>query len=235
MPMKYLDEQKIPSDWYQFLASEFKSSYMKNLDLFLKSEVDNGKKIFPKKSDIFNALKFTPLNDVKVVIIGQDPYHGENQAHGLSFSVLPGIKSPPSLVNIYKEIQSEYDLKIPNNGHLKSWADQGVLLLNCVLTVEASKANSHQKKGWELFTDKIVDILNENCSEIVFILWGSYAQTKGKDIDENKHYVLKGPHPSPLSAYRGFFGCNHFKLANEYLISKNKKPINWAIKDLVLV
>lgn len=228
--MDFLDTSQISNDWLEHLGDELNSDYMLKLDKFLLTEDSLGKKIYPNKSDIFNALKYTPLKKVKVVIIGQDPYHGENQAHGLSFSVKPGVKLPPSLLNIYKEIQNEYDGKIPGHGHLKSWADQGVLLLNTVLTVEASKAASHQKKGWEQFTDKIVDTLNKECKNIVFILWGGHAQKKGKEIDKNKHLVLSGPHPSPLSAYRGFFGCDHFKMTNQYLVEKKIKAINWSVE-----
>lgn len=229
--MNFLDTSIITKDWLQFLENEFNCDYMKNLDSFLYNEQLSGKEIYPYKSEIFNALRCTAFKDVKVVIVGQDPYHGENQAHGLSFSVKPQVKIPPSLKNIYKELQNEYNISMPMHGYLESWARQGVLLLNAVLTVEASKAGSHQKKGWEQFSDKIIETINLNSKNVVFILWGSHAQKKGKGIDCKKHLVLKGPHPSPLSAYRGFFGCDHFKLANEYLVKNNIKAINWEISN----
>lgn len=229
--MNFLDPSDISKDWHKYLKEEFQKEYMQKLDAFLYSEQKMGKRIFPQQKDIFNSLKYTALKDVKVVIVGQDPYHGEGQAHGLSFSVQKGVKIPPSLLNIYKEIQKEFDSSIPKNGYLKSWAQQGVLLLNTVLTVEATRPGSHQKKGWEQFTDKVIDILNKKSYNIVFILWGSHAQKKGKDIDNSKHLVLKGPHPSPLSAYRGFFGCDHFTKTNEYLERNMTIPIDWAIHE----
>lgn len=224
--MKYKFNE-IHLDWLTIIKEEQKKSYFKELNTFLDSEVSNGKMIFPKESDIFSAFKFCSFADVKIVIIGQDPYHGKGQAHGLAFSVLPGVKIPPSLRNMYKELQDDIGMEIPNHGYLKSWATQGVLLLNNVLTVEESQANSHKNKGWEKFTDAIVDALNTKKEKIVFILWGAHAQKKGKNIDEEKHCVLKGHHPSPLSAYRGFFGCKHFSQANNYLREVHKDIINW--------
>lgn len=223
---------KLEESWKALLTSEFEKDYMKSLKAFLQAELQAGKTIFPKGSEYFSALDLTPVDKVKVVIIGQDPYHGPGQAHGLSFSVKPGVKIPPSLVNIYKEQEEDLGIKQPGHGYLASWAEQGVLMLNAVLTVQAHNAASHQGKGWETFTDAIISELNQAHEGLVFILWGSYAQKKGKKIDRNKHMVLAGPHPSPLSAYRGFFGCKHFSKANEYLQSHGKEPINWQIPDL---
>ena len=214
--------------WLSYLKNEFEQPYMKSLKDFLTREKQAGKIIYPKGSNIFNALNSTPLNKVSVVIIGQDPYHGPDQAHGLCFSVLPGVKIPPSLVNIYKEIEAEFGHSMPQHGCLQSWAEQGVLLLNATLTVEAGIAGSHQGKGWESFTDKVIEVINAHCENVVFLLWGSYAQKKGKVINPQIHRVLKSPHPSPLSAHRGFLGNGHFKLANEYLTSAGKTPINWV-------
>ena len=188
--------------------------------------------IYPEVQDIFNALKYTAYNDVKVVILGQDPYHGPNQAHGLSFSVKAGVSIPPSLLNIYKELNNDLGCYIPNNGYLKKWADQGVLLLNTVLTVRAGEANSHKNKGWEHFTNKIITLLNEKTEPIVFILWGNNAQTKQSLITNPIHYIIKSVHPSPLSAYRGFFNSKPFSNTNNFLISKGKKPIDWQIENL---
>lgn len=205
---------------------------MQTLKEFLRSEKNAHKVIYPHSSHWFHALEATPLNNVKVVILGQDPYHQAGQAHGLCFSVLPGIKTPPSLVNMYKELETDLKIKPANHGYLESWAKQGVLLLNAVLTVEDSKANAHQGKGWEQFTDKIIETINTECEQVVFLLWGSYSQKKGAIIDSSRHLVLKAPHPSPLSAYRGFFGCRHFSQANGYLRSHNKKPIEWQLTDV---
>lgn len=218
----------LPHCWSKSLNNEFKKPYMKELSLFLQDEINN-KEIYPKSSSILNSLKLSPIKNLKVVIIGQDPYHGENQANGLAFSVNKGTKIPPSLKNIYKELKNDLNIETPSHGDLTIWAKQGVLLLNTVLTVEASKAGSHQKKGWETFTDKIVKIINHNCNDIVFLLWGNHAQKKCKDINISKHKILTSVHPSPLSASRGFFNNNHFSSANTYLISKNKNPINWNI------
>lgn len=228
--MNIFDElQNLPDDWKYYLDQEFNLPYMQNLQQFIADEVSRGKTIYPEMKDIYNAFHSTSLKNVKVVIIGQDPYHGEGQAHGLSFSVKNDIKIPPSLKNIYKQISTEFGYDLPRHGNLGKWAKQGVLLLNSVLTVEKAAAGSHQKKGWEIFTDKVVNLLNEHRENIVFILWGSHAQKKGQKIDESKHLVLKSAHPSPLSAYRGFFGCNHFSLANDYLIKHNKQAIDWRI------
>ena len=217
--------------WQHELNTEFDQPYMHNLKTFLRDEKDLNKVIYPQSSNWFHALEITPLEDVKVVILGQDPYHQPNQAHGLCFSVLPGIKTPPSLVNIYKELESDLDIKPANHGYLESWAKQGVLLLNAVLTVEDSNANAHQGKGWEKFTDKVISTVNEQCDNVVFMLWGGYAQKKGGVIDTEKHLVLKAPHPSPLSAYRGFLGCRHFSQANTYLKQYGKNSIDWSLPD----
>ena len=214
--------------WKQVLASEFESEYMQQLREFLKQEKQQGKTIYPPGPEIFNAFNHTPFDQVKVVILGQDPYHGPNQAHGLCFSVRKGVKIPPSLVNIYKEIEQELNLPMPDHGNLEGWADQGVLLLNATLTVQAGQAGSHQNKGWEKFTHAAIDRLNRQRDGLVFFLWGSSAQKKGKIIDRNRHLVLEAPHPSPLSAHRGFFGCGHFARANEYLIEQGKEPIDWS-------
>ena len=213
--------------WSSQLHSEFNKPYFKLLLDFLNAEVKAGKEIYPKDNLIFNAFNSTPFEKVKVVILGQDPYHGPNQAHGLSFSVNPGVRIPPSLRNIYKELNQDMKIDIPQHGCLQSWAEQGVLLLNATLTVEKEKAGSHQGKGWELFTDKVIQLLNEKREGLVFLLWGSYAPKKGQFIDKNKHLVLTAPHPSPLSAHRGFFGTAHFTKANNYLIANDKTPVNW--------
>lgn len=222
---------QLEPSWLAKLAEEFEQPYMQQLRAFLKAEKQQGKRIFPAGSEFFNAFEHTPLDKVKVVILGQDPYHGEGQAHGLCFSVMPGVKPPPSLQNIYKEINAELGLPIPQHGHLTAWADQGVLLLNSVLSVECAQAASHQGKGWETFTDRVIDVINRECEGVVFMLWGSYAQRKGAIIDTARHCVLKAPHPSPLSAYRGFFGCGHFQAANDYLLSRGKLPIDWSLPD----
>jgi len=218
-----------PSSWQPFLADEFSMSYMLNLKKFLRAEKDQHKIIYPHSSNWFHALEATPLNGIRVVILGQDPYHQLNQAHGLCFSVQPGINIPPSLLNIYKELQSDLGIPAVQHGYLESWAKQGVLLLNAVLTVEDSKPNSHQGKGWETFTDKVIATVNEQCQQVVFMLWGSYAQKKGTVIDSKRHLILKAPHPSPLSAHRGFFGCRHFSQANQYLQQHHKPVVNWQL------
>ncbi|OUR99817.1 uracil-DNA glycosylase [Halobacteriovorax marinus] len=217
------------SSWKTHLKDEFNKEYMLLLEDFLSAEADKGRTIFPKTSEIFEAFNQTPLNKVKVVIIGQDPYHGEDQAHGMSFSVNKGVKIPPSLRNIYKELESDLKLKTPEHGFLKKWAKQGVLLLNAVLTVQKSEAASHQKKGWETFTSKVIEILDENCEGLVFILWGGPAQKKAAKVNSSKHLILKSPHPSPLSSYRGFFGSKPFSKCNDYLRGIEKKEINWKI------
>lgn len=224
---------KLIDSWQKILASEFDKQYMKQLKDFLQAEKNSGKIIYPKNQDIFSALNTTPYEDVKVVIIGQDPYHGPHQAHGMCFSVLPGIKPPPSLVNIYKELKADLDIEPVEHGYLLSWAKQGVLLLNSVLTVERSKANSHQGKGWELFTDKIISLLNERDEPIIFVLWGNYAQKKCTHIDHNKHLILQASHPSPFSARTGFFGCKHFSKINEYLLALHKEPIDWKLPSII--
>lgn len=215
--------------WKQLLAEEFESEYFTELKSFVKSERALGKTIYPDDHDIFNALKFAPFPKVKVVVLGQDPYHGPNQAHGLCFSVRPGIKPPPSLVNVYKELNSDLGTPIPQHGYLEKWARQGVLLLNAVLTVEASKPASHQGKGWERFTDQVVSILNEQTEGLVFLLWGAHAQRKGEIINPTKHHILKAPHPSPFSANRGFFGCKHFSETNRILRDSGRAEIDWSL------
>lgn len=219
------------NDWNDYLASEFEKDYYKKLRSFLISEYKS-KVIYPNMYDIFNALHFTSYADTKVVILGQDPYHGPNQAHGLSFSVNTGIKTPPSLLNIYKELHSDLNCYIPNNGYLKKWTDQGVLLLNTVLTVRAGEANSHKNRGWEEFTTKVIKTLNEKDKPIVFILWGNNAISKENLITNTKHLIIKSVHPSPLSASRGFFGSKPFSKTNEFLISTNQKVIDWQIENI---
>ncbi|MDP6969733.1 MAG: uracil-DNA glycosylase [Gammaproteobacteria bacterium] len=218
--------------WLSRLESEFDQPYMQQLKQFLQQEKQQGKVIFPPGKQIFNALNTTPFDQVKVVILGQDPYHGPNQAHGLSFSVQPGVKIPPSLLNIYKELKRDLGLPMPNHGYLQTWAAQGVLLLNATLTVECANAGSHQGRGWEKFTDCIVQELNQHRQGLVFLLWGSYAQKKGKIIDRDKHCVLQSPHPSPLSAHRGFIGNGHFSAANQYLQQQGLSEIDWAVPNL---
>jgi uracil-DNA glycosylase len=215
--------------WYEVLAAEFEQPYMRQLRAFLVAQKQLGKRIFPAGHEFFNAFRYTPLHKVKVVILGQDPYHGEGQAHGLCFSVKPGVEVPPSLQNIYKELHAELGLPVPSHGHLTAWADQGVLLLNSVLSVECARAASHQGQGWERFTDRVIEIINEQREGVVFLLWGSYAQRKGAIIDSRRHCVLKAPHPSPLSAHRGFFGCGHFAAANQYLLDRGEAPIDWRL------
>ncbi|KAA8995512.1 uracil-DNA glycosylase [Affinibrenneria salicis] len=215
--------------WRDVLAQEKEQPYFVDTLKFVASERAAGKTIYPPQPDVFNAFRFTELHAVKVVILGQDPYHGPNQAHGLSFSVRPGIPAPPSLVNIYKELSSDIEgFAIPQHGFLQSWAQQGVLLLNTVLTVEAGKAHSHANLGWETFTDRVIAALNEQREGIVFLLWGSHAQKKGTIINPQRHHVLKAPHPSPLSAHRGFLGCRHFSRANQLLEQQGLTPIDWT-------
>ena len=216
----------IEESWKRVLGSEFEKEYFKTLRDFIHSEYRN-KTIYPPAKQIFNAFDSCPFESVKVVILGQDPYHEPSQAHGLSFSVLPPCPPPPSLVNIYKEIRSDVGDLVSANGDLTDWSRQGVLLLNATLTVEAHKAGSHQNKGWETFTDSAIKALAENREHLVFMLWGSYAQRKGAFIDRSRHLVLQAPHPSPLSAYRGFFGCKHFSSANAYLSANGLSPIVW--------
>jgi uracil-DNA glycosylase len=218
--------------WLAHLAPEFDLPYMQRLKQFLLLQKQAGKVIYPESKNIFNAFNSTPLDQVKVVILGQDPYHGPNQAHGLCFSVQPGIQTPPSLQNMYKEIHRDLGLPIPNHGFLQSWATQGVFLLNATLTVEQAKAGAHQGQGWEQFTDRAIQIVNEQRAGVVFLLWGSYAQKKGQFIDARKHLILRAPHPSPLSAYRGFIGCGHFSKVNEYLAGQGQTPIDWRLPVL---
>lgn len=221
---------QLDDSWKTALAASFLQPYMANLRLFLAEQKKLGKTIYPPASEYFNALNTTPLNQVKVVILGQDPYHGVGQAHGLCFSVRRGVAVPPSLQNIYRELLNDVGAQPVRHGDLSSWAAQGVLLLNSVLTVEAGMPASHQGRGWELFTDEIIKVLNEQCENLVFLLWGSYAQKKGQHIDTNKHLVLKAVHPSPMAANRGgFFGCKHFSQTNAYLAQHGLTPIDWAL------
>ena len=215
------------NSWDILLKDEFQKPYYLNLRKFLVQEYKT-QTIYPNMNNIFNALKYTDYKDVKVVILGQDPYHGPKQAHGLCFSVQPGVQVPPSLVNIYKELHRDLGVPIVNHGYLQSWADQGVLLLNATLTVNHGQAGSHQGQGWETFTDRAIDVVNRECDHVVFLLWGSYAQKKAANIDATRHLILKAPHPSPLSAYRGFIGCGHFSQANQFLEQQGKTPIHWG-------
>lgn len=232
MDINLAQQVKIEASWKQVLLEEFSLEYMQSLREFLQHEKQSGRIIYPRANQYFSALNLTPFNKVKVVILGQDPYHGPGQAHGLCFSVPPGVPLPPSLVNIYKELRDDLSIPIAEHGCLISWALQGVLLLNSVLTVEKNQAASHQGKGWERFTDQVIAKINEQQEHVVFILWGGYAQKKGAFIDTSKHLVLKAPHPSPLSAYRGFFGQRPFSRANAYLESKEKTTIQWALPNI---
>ncbi len=222
---------KLEPSWLEVLGEEFSKPYMQSLKAFLQDQKIQGKTIFPTGDNWFNAFNSTPFNQVKVVILGQDPYHGPGQAHGLCFSVLPGVPVPPSLVNIYKELQQDLGVPISPDGYLQHWADQGVLLLNSTLTVEAHRAGSHQGKGWEQFTDKAIQALDQQRENLVFLLWGSYAQKKGQFINQAKHRVVKSVHPSPLSAHRGFFGNRHFSQTNQWLIQHGMDPIEWSRGD----
>lgn len=222
---------EIEDSWKKVLEDEFEKDYMKNLKAFLLKEKEEGKTIYPSSKCIFTAFNHTPFDKVKAVIIGQDPYHGPNQAYGLAFSVQKGVVIPPSLKNIYKELHDDISsFRYPSHGMLNKWADQGVLLLNAVLTVRAGEAGSHQNKGWEQFTDSAIRQLSEKRSNIVFLLWGRYAQSKISLIDSNKHYILKAAHPSPLSAFNGFFGCRHFSKTNKILEENGQEPIDWQIE-----
>ncbi len=222
---------KLPESWFRHLAEEFDRDYMRDLEAYLTGERRAGKSIFPPHGDWFKAFGSTDFNTVRVVILGQDPYHGPGQAHGLCFSVPQGVKTPPSLVNIFKEIEHDLGIAVPSQGCLLSWAEQGVLLLNATLTVEQGLAGSHQRRGWEQFTDRVIACLNEQRSGLVFMLWGAYAQKKGQLIDRQKHCVLTAPHPSPLSAHRGFLGCEHFSRANSYLRGQGGDAIDWQVTD----
>lgn len=221
---------RLNNDWDNIIGGEFKKPYYLKLRAFLKEEYQN-KTVYPDMNHIFSALRATPYSKVKVVILGQDPYHGEGQAHGMCFSVLKGVPLPPSLQNIFKEIKDEYGYPVPKNGYLVPWALQGVLLLNTVLTVRAGEANSHKNIGWEIFTDEVIKTLNKRNDPVIFLLWGASAKKKAELIDETRHFCLTAAHPSPLSAHNGFFGCGHFKKANDLLISMVKSPINWQILD----
>ena len=221
----------ISNDWLPVFQGEFRKPYYKQLYQTVMKEY-NTRKIYPAPDDIFNAFQLTPFHKVKAVILGQDPYHGEGQAHGLCFSVKPDVEIPPSLVNIYQELHDDCGCYIPDNGYLTKWAEQGVLLLNTVLTVRAHQANSHRGMGWEQFTDAAIRILNEQDRPIVFILWGSPAQKKAQMLNNPKHLILKAPHPSPLSAYRGFFGSRPFSQTNEFLVKNGLKPIDWQIENV---
>lgn len=230
MSQAVLQRVKLDAEWKQVLAAEFIAPYMHDLRAFIEHEKKSGKSIYPPGPEIFNALDTTPLSKVKVVILGQDPYHGAGQAHGLCFSVRRGVMPPPSLINIYKEIQSDLGITPPRHGELTHWAEQGVLLLNSVLTVQAGLAASHQNRGWENFTDAVIRVLDEQREHLVFMLWGNYAHRKGRFIDAKKHLVLKSVHPSPLSANRGgWFGSRHFSQANRYLQAQGQTPIDWSL------
>lgn len=227
-------KEQLGEAWFKEIAKEFEEAYMLNLKNFLAEEIKSYI-IYPPHQDTFNAFRYCPLDQVKVVILGQDPYHGPNQAHGLCFSVKAGVKHPPSLVNIFKELKKDLGIEIPQNGDLSSWAKQGVFLLNTSLSVRAAQAASHFGKGWETFTDKVINVINEKCSGLVFMLWGAPARKKASMIDRTKHLILEAPHPSPLSAHRGFLGCGHFSKANDYLCKQGKKPINWRLDNHELI
>ncbi|MFL1800766.1 uracil-DNA glycosylase [Plesiomonas shigelloides] len=215
-------------NWSDVIGAEKQQPYFLDTMAYVAAERAAGKEIYPPEHDVFNAFRYTPFEQVKVVILGQDPYHGPNQAHGLCFSVLPGVPVPPSLVNMYKELAQDIaGFQIPQHGYLKSWADQGVLLLNTVLTVERGQAHSHAKLGWETFTDRVIAAVNEHRQGVVFLLWGAHAQKKGRIIDRQRHHVLTAPHPSPLSAHRGFLGCCHFSQTNQLLAQQNLPAIDW--------
>jgi uracil-DNA glycosylase len=234
-PEKKMKQQRtirMEPSWLALLAEEFDADYMQQLRLFLRQQKDTRKPIYPRSDDIFNAFALTPFDKVKVVILGQDPYHGPGQAHGLCFSVPAGVRTPPSLVNIFKELNQDLQLPISPHGCLTHWAEQGVLLLNSVLTVQQAQAASHQGKGWERFTDRVIGLINEKREGVVFLLWGSYAQKKGQLIDRARHLVLHAPHPSPLSAHRGFFGSRHFSQANAYLEANGEAAIDWHLPAL---
>ncbi|SBS64104.1 uracil-DNA glycosylase [Vibrio splendidus] len=219
-----------PKSWESIINDERDKEYFQGVLAFVEQQRNSGKTIYPPQEQVFSAFNMTPFESVRVVILGQDPYHGAKQAHGLAFSVLPGVKIPPSLRNMYKELAQDIDgFEIPSHGYLDTWASQGVLMLNTVLTVEEAKAHSHAKCGWETFTDTIIAELNKRSEPIIFLLWGAHAQKKGQAIDADKHHVLVAPHPSPLSARRGFFGCQHFSMTNELLSSINQQPIDWTL------
>ncbi len=229
--MSQADRIKLEPGWKAALADEFAKPYMQELSEFLRREKAAGKTIYPPGPEIFNALNSTPLDRVKVVVIGQDPYHGDGQAHGLCFSVRPGVAIPPSLVNIFKELKRDLNIDPPGHGCLQAWADQGVLLLNTSLTVQSGLAGSHAKVGWQRFTDRIIEVVSANRPHVVFLLWGAHAQAKQSLIDPTKHLLLKSPHPSPLSAHRGFIGNGHFSLANRFLQQNGLEPIDWSLSE----
>ncbi|MEZ8056347.1 uracil-DNA glycosylase [Vibrio atlanticus] len=219
-----------PKTWESIINDERDKEYFQSVLAFVEQQRNSGKTVYPPQEQVFSAFDMTPFESVRVVILGQDPYHGANQAHGLAFSVLPGVKIPPSLRNMYKELAQDIEgFEIPSHGYLDTWASQGVLMLNTVLTVEEAKAHSHAKCGWETFTDAVIAELNQRSEPIIFLLWGAHAQKKGQAIDADKHHVLVAPHPSPLSARRGFFGCQHFSMTNELLSSINQQPIDWTL------
>lgn len=220
---------KLESSWKARVGDDLQREDMQQLSSFLRERKREGVRIYPPAPQIFAALDATPFEQVKVVVLGQDPYHGPDQAHGLCFSVQPGVPVPPSLDNVFKELQRDLGIARPDHGYLMPWAHRGVLLLNAVLTVEDGRAGAHQGRGWEGFTDHVVDVLNREREDLVFLLWGSYAQAKGKVIDQRKHRVLKAPHPSPLSAHRGFIGCGHFSATNDYLVRHGQTPIDWSL------
>lgn len=224
-----MSDIKLHPSWLQHLSDEFEKPYMQDLKKFLKSELQKGKIIYPKPTEYFAAFDHAHFDQVRVVILGQDPYHGPGQAHGLCFSVQQNVPPPPSLVNIFKELEADLGLARPKSGSLIKWAQQGVLLLNAVLTVEAGKAASHRGKGWEQFTDRVIQVLNEKKTGLVFVLWGAYAQKKAAFVDRRSHFVIESPHPSPLSAHRGFFGTKPFSRINHYLTKKGEKPIDWSL------
>ncbi|WP_242221883.1 uracil-DNA glycosylase [Bacillus cereus group sp. BfR-BA-01380] len=224
-------EQILKNDWAPLLAPEFEKTYYQQLQSFLTEEYRTHV-VYPKQEDVFNALRYTSYQDTKVLILGQDPYHGPNQAHGLSFSVQPGVRTPPSLQNMYKELQDDLDYPIPNNGYLVKWAEQGVLLLNTVLTVRQGEANSHKGKGWEVFTDRIIELLNEREKPVIFVLWGRPAQAKKKLITNPNHHIIESVHPSPLSARRGFFGSKPYSKINNFLANNGEREIDWQIPNL---
>ena len=224
-----MPQSPLPDSWNAYLGEEFGAPYMQALRAFLAEEKAAHKVIYPHSSHWFRAFELTPLEQVKVVILGQDPYHGPNQAHGLCFSVRPGVPTPPSLQNIYKELATDVGTSPVNHGFLESWASQGVMLLNSVLTVEQGNAGSHRNRGWETFTDRAIQVINEHCNGVVFLLWGSYAQKKASFVDRGKHLVLHAPHPSPLSAHRGFFGTRHFSQANAFLQARGATPVDWQL------
>ncbi|KAJ2450232.1 uracil DNA glycosylase [Coemansia sp. RSA 2336] len=228
-PNEYkLELETIHPSWLRHLQAELTQPYFKQLKAFLAQQHKEGKQIFPQAQDVYSWSRFAPFDKVKVVILGQDPYHGPGQAHGLAFSVQKGVKVPPSLQNMYKALEGYEGFERPKHGYLGGWAEQGVLLLNAALTVECHKANSHANRGWETFTDRVVELVNQKRRNVVFMLWGSYAQKKGARIDKSKHLVLKSVHPSPLSAHRGFFDCKHFEKANDYLVAHGLSPIDWS-------